>query len=244
VVPRHRGAQALANILFGDVNPSANSQSPCPKRTPNSPPKVPGLEDATFTSAGRQNKVKPSTSNTRGSQSRLQMVRIHQPAAAFPFGFGLSYTTYAYFRLTVDDANHTVRFTVRNTAHAREPRSPRSTSPLPSAARKSLQASRAWQRVKLLPANRKQITLPALALAHRLQTPPRNGWQLLPGDSASPQAPSQTHSAQGHVARTPIAQTKPGSRLRFRFFYRPHRTRKSAPDILILFLLKNENLIS
>ncbi len=33
----------------------------------------------------------------------------------FPFGFGLSYTTYAYSGLSVDSAAKTVRFTVKNT---------------------------------------------------------------------------------------------------------------------------------
>src|SRR5258707_15380365 len=54
------GAQALANILFGDVNPSAKLPVTFAKDDAQLPhPKVPGLEGVTFTAAGRQNKVKP-----------------------------------------------------------------------------------------------------------------------------------------------------------------------------------------
>src|SRR5258707_14676767 len=58
------GSEALANILFGDVNPSGKLPASFAKNDEQLPhPVIPGLEGATFTPAEPQHKVKPFALN-------------------------------------------------------------------------------------------------------------------------------------------------------------------------------------
>ena len=70
----------------------------------------------------------------------------------FPFGYGLSYTTYSYSNLAVtrnkDDVH--VSFTVTNTGSARrERKSPRSMPGLPAAAGEPPKRLVGWSKIKL-----------------------------------------------------------------------------------------------
>ena len=188
------GAQALANILFGDVNPSAKLPVTFAKDDAQLPhPKVPGLEGATFTPAGRQNKVKPfDLQYTEGAKVGYKWFESTNQQPLFPFGFGLSYTTYAYSGLTVDDANHTVHFTVRNTGTCEGTEIAQVYVALPSAASESYKRLAAWQRVKLAPGESKQVTLPLHSLSLTVFNTAQNGWQLLPGDYSVTAGPSST----------------------------------------------------
>src|SRR5271154_4327528 len=111
------GAQALANILFGEVNPSAKLPVTFARDDAQLPhPVVPGLEGVTATAPNREHKVKPFDLNyTEGAKVGYKWFEAENKQPLFPFGFGLSYTTYAYSGLTVDDAQRTVTFTVKNT---------------------------------------------------------------------------------------------------------------------------------
>jgi len=64
---------------------------------------IPGLEGAPFTPAGRQHKVKPSTSTTTREQGRLQRFDATKNEPLFSFGLACT-THYAYSGLTVADA--------------------------------------------------------------------------------------------------------------------------------------------
>ena len=111
------GAQALANLLFGDVNPSGKLPVTFAKDDAQLPhPIVPGLEGITADAPNREHKVKPfDLKYTEGAKVGYKWFESTNQQPLFPFGFGLSYTTYAYSGLTVDDAKRTVHFTVRNT---------------------------------------------------------------------------------------------------------------------------------
>ena len=50
-----------------------------------------------------------------GAQVGYKWYQAQHKTPLFPFGFGLSYTSFAYSALSVDSAAKTVRFTVRNT---------------------------------------------------------------------------------------------------------------------------------
>ncbi|HEX3373741.1 MAG TPA: glycoside hydrolase family 3 C-terminal domain-containing protein [Edaphobacter sp.] len=178
------GAQALAKILFGDVNPSAKLPASFAKDEQQLPhPTVPGLEGVTFTSTGRQIKPKPfDLRYTEGAKVGYKWFESTNQQPLFPFGFGLSYTTYAYSGLTVDDANRTVHFTIRNTGQCEGTEIAQVYVALPAAAKENYKRLSAWQRVKLAPGESKDVTLPLHPLSLTVFNTEKNGWQLLPGD--------------------------------------------------------------
>ena len=87
--PGESGGRALADILYGTVNPSGRLCATFPM----SPDDIPPFNDYEM------------------SHGRTYMYNTHTPL--YPFGFGLSYTTFAYSDLTAD--RHTVSVRVKNT---------------------------------------------------------------------------------------------------------------------------------
>jgi beta-glucosidase len=178
------GAQALANILFGEVNPSAKLPATFAKDDAQLPhPVVPGLEGVTASAPNREHKVKPfDLDYTEGAKVGYKWFEATNKQPLFPFGFGLSYTTYTYSGLTVDDASHTVHFTVRNTGRREGTEIAQVYVALPSTAKEDYQRLAAWQRVKLAPGASKEVTLTLNPLTLSIFNTEQNGWQLLSGD--------------------------------------------------------------
>jgi beta-glucosidase len=178
------GAQALSNILFGDVNPSAKLPVTFAKDDAQLPhPVVPGLEGVSPTAPNHEHKVKPfDLTYTEGAKVGYKWFEATNRQPLFPFGFGLSYTTYSYSGLTVDDANRTVHFTVRNTGHRAGTEIAEVYVALPSAAKENYRRLSAWQRVTLAPGESKDVTLALNPLTLSVFNTDRNAWQLLPGD--------------------------------------------------------------
>ena len=178
------GAQALANILFGEVNPSAKLPATFAKDDAQLPhPVVPGLEGVTAGAPNREHKVKPFDLNyTEGAKVGYKWFEATNKEPLFPFGFGLSYTTYAYSGLTIDDATHTVHFTVRNTGRREGTEIAQVYVALPSTAKEDYQRLSAWQRVKLAPGESKEVALPLNPLTLSVFNTEQNAWQLLPGN--------------------------------------------------------------
>jgi beta-glucosidase len=198
------GAQALANILFGEVNPSAKLPVTFAKDDAQLPhPIVPGLEGVTAKAPNREHKVKPFDLNyTEGAKVGYKWFEATNKQPLFPFGFGLSYTTYAYSGLTVDDASHTVHFTVRNTGQREGTEIAQVYVALPSAAKENYKRLAAFQRVELAPGQSKEITLTLNQLCLSVFNADQNGWQLLPGDynvTAGPSSSDTPLKATLHV---------------------------------------------
>jgi beta-glucosidase len=198
------GAQALANILFGDVNPSAKLPVTFAKDDAQLPhPVVSGLEGVPASAPSREHKVKPfDLTYTEGAKVGYKWFEATKAQPLFPFGFGLSYTTYAYSGLTVDDANRTVHFTVRNIGACEGTEIAEVYVALPSAAKENYKRLAAWQRVKLAPGQSREVTLPLHPLTLTVFNTDQNGWQLLPGDynvTAGPSSSDTPLKATLHV---------------------------------------------
>jgi beta-glucosidase len=179
------GAQALANILFGDVNPSGKLPVTFAKTEADLPhPIVPGLKGAgKVESDDRHQKVAPfDLKYTEGARVGYKWFDSTNKEPLFPFGFGLSYTNYAYSGLTVDDAQKTVRFTVRNTGSQAGTEIAQVYVALPAAAKEDYKRMVAWQRVKLAPGESKEVTLKLNPLYLSVFNTDSNAWQLLPGE--------------------------------------------------------------
>jgi beta-glucosidase len=176
------GAQALANILFGDVNPSAKLPVTFAKDDAQLPhPVVPGLEAGK--PAPRDEKHPPfDLTYTEGAKVGYKWFEATKKQPLFPFGFGLSYTSYAYSDLSVDDAQRSVHFTVRNTGACEGTEIAQVYVALPASAKESYKRLVAWQRVKLGPGESKVVTLTLDPLYLSIFNTDKDGWQLLAGD--------------------------------------------------------------
>jgi beta-glucosidase len=177
------GAQALANILFGEVNPSAKLPVTFAKDDAQLPhPVVPGIQPGSSI-RGDNGKHPPFDLNyTEGAEVGYKWFEAKNRQPLFPFGFGMSYTSYAYSGLTVDDAQRTVHFTVRNTGERAGTEIAEVYVALPATAKESYKRLVAWQRVKLAPGESKDVTFAIDPLYVSVFNTDQNEWQLLPGE--------------------------------------------------------------
>jgi beta-glucosidase len=190
------GAQALANLLFGDVNFSGKLPVTFAKDDQQLPhPIVPGLEGVSGAAPNREHKVNPfDLKYTEGAKVGYKWFESTNQQPLFPFGFGLSYTTYAYSGLKVDDAARTAHFTIRNTGKAAGTEIAQVYVALPSAAGENYKRLSAWQRVALAPGESKDVTLTLHPLSLTVFNTDKNAWQLLPGDYTITAGPSSSET--------------------------------------------------
>ncbi len=115
--PGGQGGEAIANVLFGKVNPSGRLPITFPASADQLPrPAVDGYNDLepNFTGDPPTPDAKLNADyNIEGSDVGYRWFARKQQKALFPFGFGLSYTTFASSGLKVSGLN--ASFTVKNT---------------------------------------------------------------------------------------------------------------------------------
>jgi beta-glucosidase len=114
------GANAVANILFGDVNPSAKLPMTFPKSVADLPhPKLvqpgPGQTGEQAVMKTGEAKATFSVTYDEGLKVGYKWYDAEKKAVLFPFGYGLSYTTFAYSGLRISAGG--VVFTVKNTGN-------------------------------------------------------------------------------------------------------------------------------
>ncbi|HZL12439.1 MAG TPA: glycoside hydrolase family 3 C-terminal domain-containing protein [Prolixibacteraceae bacterium] len=104
--PGAKGGRAIADVLFGDYNPGGKLTVTIPKTVGQIPFNFPSKPGAQIDAWGQN--------GPDGTRARVN-------GALFPFGYGLSYTTFAYrdMKITPDvitpDQNTTVSFMLKNT---------------------------------------------------------------------------------------------------------------------------------
>ena len=172
------GAQALAAILFGDVNPSAKLPVTFAKTDADLPhPQVPGID------LKPANRPPPfDVRYTEGLKVGYKWFEAEHKQPLFPFGYGLSYTTFAYSSLQVDAAARTVSFSLKNTGKRPGVEVTQVYVMLPSAADEPFKRLAAWQRVPLKAGESKTITLPLEPLSLSIFNAEKDGWEQLAGD--------------------------------------------------------------
>jgi beta-glucosidase len=172
------GAQALAAILFGGVNPSAKLPVTFARSDADLPhPQVPGID------LKPANRPPPFDVNyTEGLQVGYKWFEAEHKQPLFPFGYGLSYTTFTYSDLAADGNNRTVRFNVKNTGKRAGTEVAQVYVMLPSAAGEPFKRLAAWERVPLKPGESKMVTLPLDPLYLSIFNAEKDGWELVAGD--------------------------------------------------------------
>jgi len=185
-----RGSDAVANILFGDVNPSAKlpvtfpkSEADLPHFTIVKPPrKVTDAESQGWqkTAAGL-----PAFQVTydEGVKVGYKWYDAENKPVLFPFGYGLSYTTYSYANLkVVPGRNPRVSFTVTNTGKRAGAEIAEVYASLPAAAAEPPKRLVGWSKIRLDVGESKEVSVEVAAKYLSIFNVEQHGWQLIPGE--------------------------------------------------------------
>jgi len=186
------GADAVVNVLFGDVNPSGK----LPQTFPRSEADLP---HPTIVKPTRENMAdwsKPDTwkqiaaglkafpvTYDEGVKVGYKWYDAENKPVLFPFGFGLSYTTYSYSNLQVAPGKSpSVSFTVTNTGKRAGAEVAEVYASLPAAANEPPKRLVGWNKIKLNAGESKTVTVAVDPKYLSIFNVEKNGWQLLPGE--------------------------------------------------------------
>src|SRR6202044_681151 len=165
------GHKALANVLVGDVNPAGKLPLSFPKSEADLPhpdaPKIPSesqvrAEDVAENGAPTANasaRAGYAVQYDEGPEVGYKWYEAQNKKPLFPFGFGLSYTTYAYSGLSVDATAKTARFTVKNTGKRSGTEIAQVYARLPKSPDESFQRLVGWKRIPPAPGESQTITV-------------------------------------------------------------------------------------
>jgi beta-glucosidase len=211
------GAQALANLLFGDVNPSGKLPATFAKRDEDLPhPVIAGMDLKPLpleveTNMGghriRHNEMRlpPFDVNyTEGAKVGYKWYEAQHIQPLFWFGFGLSYTTYEYADLKVEDHGREVTLTVKNTGSRAGAEIAEVYAELPAAANENYKRLVAFDRIQLAPGESKTVTMKIDPTLLSIYNEAKDGWDLLPGEYkllAGPSSDATPLTAALHIGK-------------------------------------------
>ena len=181
--PGVKGADALARILFGDVNPSAKLPVSFAKSDADLPhPKVPGMDLLPPPGAGRGGRGRMPEFDidyTEGLKVGYKWFEAEDKQPLFAFGEGLSYTTFAYSGLKA--GMESVSFTVRNTGKRAGAEIAQVYVGLPAEAKEPPKRLVAWEKIPLEPGESKTVTLKLEPKFLSIFNESKDDWELLKG---------------------------------------------------------------
>jgi beta-glucosidase len=194
--PGIRGSEAIANILFGDVNPSGKLPLTFPRSEadlphpihldppppdPNHPaPKLNGFLPIIKAAM----KVGPNFDVVydEGLKVGYKWYDAEKKPVLFPFGFGLSYTSFAYSDLAIAPGDYTtVSFIVTNTGPLAGIETAQVYASLPHDAGEPPKRLVGWARVELSPGEAKQVTIPVGRDRLTIYDEASDSWKFVPG---------------------------------------------------------------
>ncbi|HVO78667.1 MAG TPA: glycoside hydrolase family 3 C-terminal domain-containing protein, partial [Candidatus Bathyarchaeia archaeon] len=197
-----KGAEAVANVLFGDVNPSAKlpitfplSVNDLPHVTVAQPPQQGrGPENG-----GVLEKPTFDVHYDEGLKVGYKWYDAEKKPVLFPFGFGLSYTTYGYSKLKVTAGKETtVTFAVKNTGKRAGEEIAQVYAALPTEAGEPPKRLVGWNKVQLNPGESKEVTVSIPAKYLSIYDEATSSWKLVPG--------SYTFMAGGSSKDLPLSE--------------------------------------
>ena len=182
-----KGADATANILFGDVNPSAKLPMTFPKSEADLPhpkmilPRPDQLGPEAVTKSGE---AKPTfeVRYDEGLKVGYKWYEAEKKTALFPFGFGLSYTTYAYSDLKVmAGKTTTVTFSVKNTGSRAGAEIAEIYAALPAEAGEPPKRLVGFSKVKLKAGESKEVSVSVDPMYLSIFDEASESWKQVPG---------------------------------------------------------------
>jgi beta-glucosidase len=182
------GHKALANVLVGQVNPSGKLAMTFPKSEADLPhpviPALPPRDRGQGTSAVNAGAHASSYSVTydEGAKVGYKWYETEQKQPLFAFGYGLSYTTYAYSGLSVDSKAKTARFTVKNTGKRAGTEIAQVYARLPKGSDESFKRLVGWKRITLAPAESQTVEVKIDQQVLQTFDEANTRWNFAPGD--------------------------------------------------------------
>ena len=186
------GSDAVANVLFGDVNPSGKlpqtfprTEADLPHPTVVKPPKesIPNYMQREVWKQIAAGLAPFPVTYDEGVKVGYKWYDAEKKPVLFPFGFGLSYTTFSYSNLKVTGGKTPhVSFTLTNTGSRAGAEVAEVYASLPAAAQEPPKRLVAFNKVQLKPGESKEVSLDVNPKYLSIFNVQRNGWQLLPGE--------------------------------------------------------------
>ena len=185
------GGQAIANILFGRVNPSGKLPVTFAANDDDLPhPHVTGLTPHTGNNADSVTRNQPRTRpvefpvdyNVEGMAVGYRWFQEKKIQPLFPFGFGLSYTHFAYSNLKVAPDAKSVSFTLRNTGTRAGDEVAQVYVTLPNSSGEPFRKLAAWKRVSLLSGASQIVEIPLDSLYLSTFSPEADAWSRPSGE--------------------------------------------------------------
>ena len=183
--PGMEGGNAIARVLFGDVNPSGKLPCTFPKRLADSPAHAVAASLDAYPGTGTNGVVH----YVEGLLVGYRWFDTKNIEPLFPFGHGLSYTTFALSNLKLVASTETngpivtAQFDITNTGaragaevaqlyiHQANPSLPR-----------PLKELKGFKKVVLKPGEKQTVSIPLDGSAFAFYDPKKGGWVAEPGD--------------------------------------------------------------
>jgi beta-glucosidase len=177
--PGMEGGNALAHVLFGDVSPSGKLPCTFPKKLPDSPAHALNAYPGT----------NGTVTYTEGLLVGYRWFDTKKLEPLFPFGHGLSYTTFKYSKLKLvkgTDGNAplvTVQFDVANTGkHEGAEVAQLYVQDIHSSLARPLKELKGFEKVALKPGEKRTVSIPLDQSALAYYNPDKQGWVAEAGD--------------------------------------------------------------
>src|SRR6266478_2110670 len=186
-----RGADAVARVLFGEVNPSAKLPITFPKSEADLPhPSIVKPPDASTTHGEPEAWKKIAAglppfqvTYEEGLKVGYKWYDAERKPVLFPFGYGLSYTSYNYSDLKVTPGKSVhLSFKVTNTGNRAGSEVAEVYAALPESAGEPPKRLVGWSKVKLNAGESKEVAIDVDPEYLSIFNVERDAWQLLPGD--------------------------------------------------------------
>jgi beta-glucosidase len=186
------GANALGNVLFGSVNPSGKLPNTFPKSDADLPhPTItqPPPESSRFFNGGGTPEdwakgLPPfQVAYDEGLKVGYKWYDAENKPVLFPFGYGLSYTTYRYSGLAVTPGDKVkVTFTLTNAGARAGAEIAEVYAALPASAEEPPKRLVGWSKVQLNAGEKKTVEVEIEPKYLSIFDEAKDGWTLIPGD--------------------------------------------------------------
>ena len=185
------GANALGNVLFGSVNPSGKLPNTFPKSDADlphptitqPPPESRHFDGAVTPEIWAKGMPAFQVVYDEGIKVGYKWYDAENKPVLFPFGYGLSYTTYRYSGLTVTPGDKVkVSFTLTNAGARDGAEIAEIYAALPASAQEPPKRLVGWSKVELKAGEKKTVEVEIDPKYLSIFDEGKDGWSLLPGD--------------------------------------------------------------